>query len=268
MTNETVPLFHREMTRHELVLREVTVQEVQRVAPDMVRLTVGGDSLDGWVSDGAADHIKLFLPNPTTGVITTPRDNNPAAVISRDFTPLPRQTDAGTVMDLDFYTHVDPGPAASFALNAQVGSTLTIGGPRGSRGIPQGATRFILVADETALPSVSRWVADAPEGAEIIVIATVTGDGSWVQDYVGARAQVVITENNADQAIAAITDAGITDTTFVFVAGNAATLVPIRRHLRRVLNLPAAQVAVSGYWRTGVVAWDHHAPLDPTEPDE
>lgn len=268
MTTEPLPLFHRELTRHELVLREVSVTAVQRIAPDMVRLTIGGEELAGFVSDGAADHIKLFLPNPETGVITSPKDGNPAAVISRDFTPLPRETADGTVMDLDFYTHVNPGPAASFALNAQVGSALMIGGPRGSRGLPQGATRFILVADETALPSVSRWVADAPADAEVIVVATVSGDGAWVQDYVGARANVIVTPNDAAAAIAEIQVAGITETTFVFVAGNAATLVPIRRHLRRVLNLPAAQVSVSGYWRTGVVAWDHHAPLDPTDPDE
>lgn len=268
MTTEQTALFHRELTMHELVLRRVEVTAVQRVAPDMVRLTIGGAELAGFVSNGAADHIKLFLPNPETGIITTPKDGNPAAVISRDFTPLVRESGDGTVIDLDFYTHVNPGPAASFALNATVGSALAIGGPRGSRSFPAGITRLIVVADETAMPSASRWVADARVGTEVVVIATVTGDGAWVQGYVGESARVIVTPNDAGAALAELASVGITESTFVFVAGNAAVLVPIRRHLRRTLALPAAQVAVSGYWRTGVVAWDHHAPLDPTDPDE
>ena len=268
MTTEQTALFHRELIRHELVLRTVAVTNVQRVAPDMVRLTIGGSELAGFTSNGAADHIKLFLPNPETGVITSPRDGNPAAVISRDFTPLVREGAEGTEIDLDFYTHVNPGPAASFALNASVGSVLMIGGPRGSRSFPAGVKRLLVIADETALPSASRWVADAPADAEVVVIATVTGDGAWVQNYVGERATVIVTPNEAEPAIAALTNVGITDETFIFVAGNAANLIPIRRHLRRVLELPAAQVAVSGYWRTGVVAWDHHAPLDPTDPGD
>ncbi|MBV0895909.1 siderophore-interacting protein [Microbacterium sp. NC79] len=268
MTTEQTALFHRELIRHELVLRHLQVTAVQRIAPDMVRLTVGGADLAGFMSNGAADHIKLFLPNPETGVITTPKDGNPAAVISRDFTPLIRETANGTELDLDFYTHVNPGPAASFALNATPGSALVIGGPRGSRSFPAGVERLIVVADETAMPSASRWVADAPAGAEVFVIATVSGDGAWVQNYVGDRATVIVTANAAEPAIAALTEIGITDTTFVFVAGNAANLITVRRHLRRALALPAAQVAVSGYWRTGVVAWDHHAPIDPMDPDD
>jgi NADPH-dependent ferric siderophore reductase len=62
--------------------------------------------------------------------------------------------------------------------------------------------------------------------------------------------------------------APIGEGTFVWAAGEAASLVPVRRHLRRTLGLSAAQAQVSGYWRRGVEAFDHHAPIDPFDPDE
>lgn len=262
---ESTTRFHRQLTRHDLVLRHLTVQEVRRVAPDMIRVTVAGDDLEGFVSDGAADHVKLFFPNAETGVITTPADGDPAAVISRDFTPLPRTDGDTQVLDLDFYTHEDPGPAASWALAAQPGAALAIGGPRGSRGMPEGADAFILVADETALPSASRWLDGIPAGIPVRVIATVRGDGDWVSAYLGGAHEVIVTASDPAAVLSALGPVG--EGTFVWAAGDAAMLVPIRRHLRRTLGLPAAQVSVDGYWRSGVVAWDHHAPLDPTDPD-
>lgn len=53
--------------------------------------------------------------------------------------------------------------------------------------------------------------------------------------------------------------------TFFFLAGEATSLIPLRRYLRRELGLPKEQVEVHGYWKRGVVALDHHAPLDPND---
>ncbi|UUT34408.1 siderophore-interacting protein [Microbacterium elymi] len=60
---------------------------------------------------------------------------------------------------------------------------------------------------------------------------------------------------------------GVDASTYVFAAGEASALVPVRRHLRHTLHLPREQYSVSGYWRVGVQAWDHHAPIDPVDPD-
>jgi NADPH-dependent ferric siderophore reductase len=55
--------------------------------------------------------------------------------------------------------------------------------------------------------------------------------------------------------------------TVAFLAGEATRLVSLRRYLRRELELPPEQVIASGYWKRGVVALDHHAPIDPADPD-
>jgi NADPH-dependent ferric siderophore reductase len=55
--------------------------------------------------------------------------------------------------------------------------------------------------------------------------------------------------------------------TFVFLAGEATTLVPLRRYLRRELGLGPDQVVATGYWKRGISGLDHHAPVDPDDPD-
>ena len=47
--------------RHEPRRRLLTVQNVQRLTPNMVRVTLGGD-LAGFVSSAYDDHVKVFFP--------------------------------------------------------------------------------------------------------------------------------------------------------------------------------------------------------------
>jgi NADPH-dependent ferric siderophore reductase len=54
--------------------------------------------------------------------------------------------------------------------------------------------------------------------------------------------------------------------TFVWAAGEAGALVPVRRHLK-AQQLPRENLSLHGYWRRGESGLDHHAPLDPSDPD-
>jgi NADPH-dependent ferric siderophore reductase len=54
---------------------------------------------------------------------------------------------------------------------------------------------------------------------------------------------------------------------YVWAAGEATSLIPVRRYLRHELGLSPEQLAVEGYWKRGVTNLDHHAPIDPTDPD-
>lgn len=271
--------FAREGGRNRFTARRATVLRVERVASPIVRVTLSGPDFADFPVAGPADHVRVFFPDPATGELVAPEPAGPGEdgivrpdreMIARDFTPLPRRTGDTVELDLDFFTHPDPGPASGWAERAQPGDELVVVGPRGSRRAPQDIDGLLLICDETSLPSVSQWLRDIPRGTSADVIAAVTGDGSWIADYLGevdgvdVRIQVVA----PDGALAALEAYGqVGEGTFVWAAGDAATLVAIRRHLRRTLALPAAQAVVSGYWRHGVVAFDHHAPIDPTDPD-
>ena len=160
------------------------------------------------------------------------------------------------------------------ASRASVGDELGIGGPRGSRLVPSGVGRLIVVADETALPATRRWLRLLPGGVPVTGLFDIASDavaGYFAEDAdLAARldAEWLSREDGAGQLDEALRSLGpIGDDTFVFLAGEATTLAPLRRYLRRELGLPADQVSANGYWKRGIVNFDHHAPVDPSDPD-
>jgi NADPH-dependent ferric siderophore reductase len=276
--------FAREGGRNRFTARRATVVRVERVAPPIVRVTVTGPQFADFTSAGPADHVRVYFPDAATGELVAPTPVGPGEdgivrpdreSIARDFTPLPRAVAGGIELDLDFFIHPDPGPASAWAETARVGDELVILGPRGSRRAPRDIDGLLLLCDETSLPSASRWVRDVAAGTRVDVVASVAGDGGWVAGYLGEVPDVdvgvhVVTPDSSGATVLAALEhiAPIGEGTFVWAAGEASALLPVRRHLRRTLGLTAAQAQLSGYWRHGVVALDHHAPIDPFDPDE
>ncbi|TAF69881.1 MAG: hypothetical protein EAZ54_14210, partial [Curvibacter sp.] len=58
--------------RHPLRFRMLEVVAVDRISPFLTRVTLGGSELEGFVSSGFDDHVKLFFPDPDTGVFNLP----------------------------------------------------------------------------------------------------------------------------------------------------------------------------------------------------
>lgn len=276
--------FARERVMHDLRRRSVRVVRSEPVAPGMQRVTLGGGDLAGFVSAGPADHVKVFLPDPATGVLTLP---DPAAggmraegVIVRDYTPFAFRPDAagGPELDIDFYLHGegdhDGGPASSWASRAEPGDELAIGGPRGSLLAPAGIDEAVIIADESALPAAARWL-DALAGLDREVAVTGlfsvadVATASYLAGYErpGRELQWFSGEDREARLAEALRAVRPAEGTFFFLAGEATSLIPLRRHLRRELGLPKEQVDAHGYWKRGVVALDHHAPLDPSDPE-
>ncbi|WP_082561738.1 siderophore-interacting protein [Microbacterium sp. Root61] len=278
---DTTSPFFRAGGRNRFTARPASVVAVSTPAPDFVRVTLTGPDFADFVSGGPSDHIRLFLPDPATGELVAPAPVGPdedgiirpeGQTFSRDFTPLAIHTlpDGAVAVDVDFFLHADAGPASGWAARASVGDSIVVVGPRGSKAAPQGVSRAVLICDETSLPSVARWVRELPPTARIDIIAALPGSGDWVADYLGvAGSERVAVHVVAPEATEAALDAldPIDAGTYVWAAGEASALVPLRRHLRRTLGLPSEQASVSGYWRSGVVGFDHHSPVDPSDPD-
>ena len=125
---------HRiERVRQEPKRRRLTVASKERLTPSMLRLTFTSPDLADFSSPAPDDHIKLFLPDPV----------HPGQEVMRDYTP--RAFDAARkILTIDFAISPpqdgrpdgrpmhEAGPAKAWALAAQVGDRLEIGGPRGS----------------------------------------------------------------------------------------------------------------------------------------
>lgn len=246
-----------QIVRHEPVVRSVPVAKRTALSPGLVRFTLRGEELAGFTSLGAADHVKALFPHD----------------VRRDYTPRafrPGSEGQPPELDIDFFLHGD-GPASGWAASATEGDTLTIAGPRGSHLPPTGARRVILGADESALPAFARWIEMFPEETEILGFAELDNpaDAAYLDPDHVHRARVVWLDKAEGVLERALRGLGpIGDDTFVWFAGEATTLIPIRRYLRRELGLPASQVKIDGYWRRGEAGRDHHAPIDPSDPED
>lgn len=258
---------------------------VTRPAPVMVRVRVTGEEFADFVSSGPTDHMRVFFPDPAGGQYHAPTPAGPGQdgivrpdgeTYPRDFTPLRVLRTAGEVaVDIDFYVHASPGPASMWAQRAAPGDELVVVGPRGSRNAPQDADRLLLIVDETALPAAARFAREVPATTAVDLVAVTADDGAWVAGYFSDASdrtdisvRVVAAPAQPETLVAAVETVGAVGTgTFVFAAGEASALLPLRRYLRRDLRLPREQVAISGYWRRGVTAFDHHTPVDPDDPD-
>jgi NADPH-dependent ferric siderophore reductase len=263
------------VVRHEPAVRTLSVTAKRKLSAGFVRITVSGDELTGFISAGPTDHTKLFFPD-STGTISAPqlvdgsmqRPGN-GTVIVRDYTPRAFRDGSTPELDLDFFLHGDDGPASAWAAAAAVGDPIVVAGPRGSRMPPSGMSRVILAADESALPALARWIESLPNDVEIVAFATVSNesDHAYLEPAHVNRARLVWIDKQPDALERAVRAYGpISDDTFVWMAGEATSLIAVRRYLRRELGLPAAQVKVDGYWKRGESGRDHHAPIDPADP--
>lgn len=273
--------FERAGKRHRFTARRLRVVEISNPAGPFVRVRLDGPALADFEASGPADHVRVYFPDPVTGILNGPTGLGPGEdgilpgaqpAFGRDFTPLTQLTEEGRLqsLEIDIFSHDAPGPAAIWAAGAKTGDELIVVGPRGSRRAPQQVGRIILIVDETALPSGGRWIADASVETEIDVIVTVSsstlGNGEWVRDYLSAAADRPFGLHlSVEDPIRRLREVEFDKSTFVFAAGEAERLIAVRRYLKHDLGLPPYSFSISGYWKRGSVAFDHHAPIDPDD---
>ncbi|MGW8482376.1 siderophore-interacting protein [Microbacterium sp. NPDC055903] len=168
------------------VLGRAEVRAVERVSPNFVRVTFGGEEIAefGTPGDVYDARIKLIFP-PASGVLPPlDRDTDDwwgsyLAVPEEERGSMRtysirelRVEGAETLVVVDFVLHLAPGltgPASLWASGAEVGQEIFLIGPRRGRedrgGIeyePGDAGTVVLVGDETAAPAIARILEDAP----------------------------------------------------------------------------------------------------------
>ena len=232
-----------ERIRHEVRRRTLKVEGVRRLTPGMLRVTLAGDDLAGFTSDGFDDHVKLFVPTLS------------GAVERRDYTPRRRDPAAGTLA-IDFALH-DAGPATRWALDARPGDTVEVGGPKGSMVVASDVRRWILIGDETALPAIGRRIEEAEAGVAMTSLVAVTGPDE--QQRFDTRAE--LTSLWAHRPLSAAADPGpllalvrtldLEPDTFVWVAAEAGVARAVRACLVEEKGHPLPWMKAGGYWVMG-----------------
>lgn len=260
-----------------ILRRELRVVRIEDVTPLYRRIVLAGDDLgDGFpfARFSPGDHVKAYFPHPETGVIVSYRDTGDEWELDGDTDPIHRDytvrawDPVSKELTLDFVLHTH-GVAGRWAAAAKVGDDLVALGPSGNQLLPENYAHYIAAGDETALPAIARVIEEAPAHARVTAVIEVasaaeeqplsgpaTIDVRWVH-----RDTATIGDGHAtalETAVRAVELSDDTSTIFVFAAGEAGAMKPIRRYFRNEAGIPKRQVEVDGYWKRGVTEFDHH----------
>lgn len=252
--------------RHDLRFRKLEVRRVQRLTPHLIRITLGGDDLAGFTSPGFDDHAKVFFPDAATGQLTVPTTGPEGPVwppgpkpAMRDYTPRRHDAQAGT-LEIDFALH-DAGPATQWAEAARPGDVVGVGGPRGSFIIPTAFDWHLLIGDDTALPAISRRLAELPAGARAVVLAEVDSEADEISfdtqaaldlQWVHRRGAEPGTGSPLLDALRRLT---LPEGDFhAWVACESSAAKALRAHLVGERGAHPKWVKAAGYWRRGAAA--------------
>jgi len=230
--------------------RLLTVKHVQDLTPHYRRITLEGD-LEGFSSPGADDHVKLFFPESGVPFDAEALLRGENVSAGRDYTPRRHDPQAGE-LDLDFVMHGE-GIGSTWAQNAQPGSPLMLGGPRGSL-LVEGFASYLLAGDETALPSIARRLEELPAGVTVRVFIEVDRPSDELP--LPTRAQAVVSwlhrhgaaPGSSDLLERALQDVPLSTDTFVWGGSEQATALRLREQFKQI-GLNPAWIRVTGYWK-------------------
>lgn len=238
---------------HEIKRRRLDVLRVIDITPRMRRITVGGPDLEGFVSLGSDDHIKLLFPQNAAeqAALESPTFNikgdGPQPAM-RDYTPRRFDLSIGE-LDIDFVLHGD-GPASTWAEQAQVGQHLYIGGPRGSMIVPDIFDSYLLIGDETALPAIGRRLEELPAGRKVLAVIEIDNTAEQQALHSAADVDVIWVIRGQDDLLDTVRNLTLPGgSLYSFVA----TETKLSRQVRRVLldthHVDEAYLKAVGYWR-------------------
>ena len=234
-----------------------------RLTPHLVRITLTGDELDGFATDGPASHVKLVFPAPgqervalpvagPDGLVWPPGQPRP---LLRTYTPRRFDPVRGE-LDIDFVLHDRGGPASAWAARARPGDTVVVAGPRGRYQPDPAADWHLIAGDETALPAIATVLEALPAGVPAVVLLEVVN--AEEQLPLESKADLRTTwlyrgDARAGSALELAVQAAELPPGEgrVFLAAEANAIRRIRRHLIGERGIDKECLYTRGYWMYG-----------------
>ncbi|MFJ5120479.1 MULTISPECIES: siderophore-interacting protein [unclassified Kitasatospora] len=264
----------------------IQVTQVERLTPRMARVTFEAETLDETVGRLPDQQVKLCFPREGQAEPVLPaRSEDPMgwyrACLAvpeaerpwlRSFT-VRRRRPGTRLLEIDFVLHGDSGPAsgpdsgpdggpaAAWARRARPGDRLGMVGPSElyARPVPLAtavaeADWVLLAGDETALPAIGTLLEALPPGTGAVAFIEVAEEAE--RQRLDSRADLTVHWLHRDGAApggpltAAVRAADLPGgTPFAWLAGEAAAVRALRRHLVEERGLARPSVEFAGYWR-------------------
>ncbi|WP_259363483.1 siderophore-interacting protein [Microbacterium esteraromaticum] len=176
------------MSHHPYRTFRTTVARIIALSPHFTRITLQGDDLEHFGTDGLDQRIKLIIPFADGSITDVGQFDESQSMTEwyRRWRALPDEQrnpirtytirsprPQAREIDVDFVLHGTEGPASAWATAARVGDPLFVVGPD-SRSEEQGggiewrpgaATSVLIAGDETATPAICSIVESLPADA-------------------------------------------------------------------------------------------------------
>jgi NADPH-dependent ferric siderophore reductase len=250
--------------------RAVEIKRVNDITPHMRRITVTGEELAGFSTQGVAGHVRVLLPAPGQDSPALPVWGPEGPVYpegvprptSRAYTP--RRWDPETLeLDIDFVLHGDNGPASAWAARAKPGDKLVVVAPRRAFQPDASADWHLIVGDESALPAIATILEVLPASTWAIVYVEVS-DAAEEQPLPSAARTEVHWVHRRGTAPGEKLERAVRAVSFpqgsgrAWVAGEAQVMRNLRKHLLVDRGMDRAALNTQGYWKLGTANHPDH----------
>ena len=250
--------------------RIVEVRGVTRLTPRMVRITFGGEQMEGFNSKGPAEHVRIFLPDNETGELLLPTPGPEGNEFPEGMRPAsraytPRRWDAGAnelVVDIALHDH---GPGSAWAASVKEGDVAVIGGQAGGAYFPDAeADWYVVGGDEAALPAIGTLLEAMPSTMRAYVFAEVEDaaeeqelssdapfEVTWLHRENGAMPGRALAETMKAMALPEGNGR-------IWVSCEADVMREIRKHYIEDRGLDRSVLRTQGYWKMGDINHPDH----------
>lgn len=231
----------------------LTVSATRHLTPNMLRLTLHGQDLDQFPDNADGAYFKLSFAE----------DNAPTQIM-RTYTVANLRKELHE-MDVDFMLHGDGtgGVAAAWALQANVGDTISLFGPGPATFINLEADWYLLAADMTALPALTTNLAHLPSNATgHIVIEILTEEDRQTLPVPANMELTWVVNPHAGSDDSPLMDAiqnlhWLEGQPAIWTACEFKTMKKLRQYYRELRSVPKSHLYISSYWKMGLKEEEH-----------
>jgi NADPH-dependent ferric siderophore reductase len=240
--------------------RRATVRRAEALSPRLQRVTLAGDDLVGFDVDEPAASVRLLLPSPGADLVIPAWNGNEFLLpdgsrpVIRTLTPFRADPAAGE-LDVCVVLH-GSGMASTWAARASAGDDVAVSGPGHGYEVDGGARHYLLAGDETALPALTQVLRALPAAATVTVHVEVADEAAHIP--MPPHRKVTIEWHTLPAGaepgaalVGAVIATDVTPEHRVWVAGEAAAVQKIRKHLFDTVGIARERTVVRGYWKHG-----------------
>ena len=241
--------------------RRVSVVAVEAINPRLMRITFDGQELEGLIVTEPGASIRLLIPTTAAHELVIPTWRGNEFLLPHNIKPAIRTLTPSLMgatsnqLVLDVVLH-GQGAASEWAAGARIGDPAAVSGPGRGFTIDNTAPGYLIGGDESAIPAIRQLLRAIPSSIPTRVLIEVAARDARV-DLPHSDNTTVTWLTSAPDAPPghAVADALISTQVAVedrvWVAGEAAAVQRVRKHLFTEVGFPRGNATIRGYWKHG-----------------